>query len=333
MHEIKMKILLSIPGHLKTVPMSKYIFQTLGEMGCEVTVFNYGVHGAYPKLLKAFSKNSFLNYSDKKLIQIVSRVKPDLFITVFGFDHRKEVIDQIKWKGIKTICWWLNDPFQIKRSIAQAGFYDYYFTNSKGSIKSYHDANIKKIFYLPVGSFPKVHRKLNISNFEYEISFAGDWSSLREKMLLDLSKDFNISIFGPWKKKLNKNSPLSKNVIEDGAFTPEEMVKIFNSSKIVLNIHTWFGQWNYGINPRVFEANGCGAFQISDYKEEIPEMYEPEKEIVLYASISELKDKLSYFLQHSEKASEIAEQGFLKTIKHHTYKQRLKKMFSVAGIE
>lgn len=328
-----MKILLSIPGHLKTVPMSRYIFQTLKEMDYEVTVFNYGVHGVYPKLLKAFSRDSFLDYIDRKLIQLVHKIKPDVFLTVFGFDHRKSVINQIKLKGIKTICWWLNDPFQINRSIAQASFYDYYFTNSKGSIKSYHEANIKNVFYLPAGSFPEVHRKLKDTIFKYEVCFAGDWSSEREKILLDLSKDFNVYIFGPWKKKLNKKSSLCNSVVKDGVFTPEEMVKIFNSSKVVLNIHTWFGQWNYGINPRVFEANGCGAFQISDHKEEIPEMYEPEKEIVLYKSISELKDKLSYFLQHSEKASNIAEQGFLRTTKHHTYKQRLKEMFRIAGSE
>lgn len=328
-----MKILLSAPGHLRTVPMSGYILKTLKGMGHEVTTFDYGVHGVYPRLLKILSKNSFLDYIDSKLIQLVQRTKPDLFLTVFGFDHRESIIKEIRSKGVISICWWLNDPFQIKRSLAQAGFYDYYFTNSKGNIKNYLDAGIKNAFYLPAGSFPDIHRKLNGTVYKHEVCFAGDWSPVREKILLEISKNFKVSIFGPWRKKVDNNSPLANNIIKDGFFTPEEMVRIFNTSKVVLNIHTWFGKCNYGLNPRVFEANGCGAFQISDYKEEIPELYEPEKEIVLYNDIPELKKKLSYYLQHTEKRTDIAKAGIQRTAHNHTYEQRLQEMLNVAGFE
>ncbi len=37
-----MKILLSIPGHLKTVPMNYFITETLNSLGCHVKVFNFG---------------------------------------------------------------------------------------------------------------------------------------------------------------------------------------------------------------------------------------------------------------------------------------------------
>lgn len=328
-----MKILLSIPGHLKTVPMNDYIYLTLKNMGHNVIIFNYGSHGLYPRLLKKLSRASFLDYIDRKLIRSVNKFKPDIFLTVFGFDHRKTILKKIKFKGVATICWWLNDPFQIKRSMKQASFYDYYFTNSKGSLKEYQKADIKNVFYLPVGSFPEVHRKFNKMTDVHDISFAGDWSPAREKILFELAKDFNISIFGPWKKKLNKNSPLNKYILQNGFFSADEMVNIFNSSKVVLNIHTWFGQWDHGLNPRVFEANGCGAFQISDYKEEISELYEPDKEIVLYKDITELKEKLSYFLKHPKNSSYIAEMGLMRTLKEHTYEQRLNEMFNIVDLK
>ena len=28
----------------------------------------------------------------------------------------------------------------------------------------------------------------------------------------------------------------------------------FNRAKVVLNLHTWYGRWSYGVNPRLFEA-------------------------------------------------------------------------------
>jgi len=329
-----MKILLSIPGHLRTVPMNDYVSLTLKAMGHDVKLFNFGAYRIYQKLVKGISKKSFLSHMNKKLKGLARSFKPDIFLTIFGFDHDSDTIGYLRSKGILTICWWLNDPFQLSRSIKQSGYYDYYFTNAKGSLSNYCQHGIKNVFYLPVGCYPPVHYKhLNVGK-EYDICFAGDWGQTREKILSLLVADFNISIFGPWKKrKLSKDISLGNRIVKSRFFSPEEMVTIFNQSKIVLNIHSWFGKWEYGINPRLFEANGCGAFQICDYKKEIPELYEPEKEIVLYKSIEELKEKLSFFLSSEKERNDIAENGFLKTINCHTYEHRLKEMFTIAGLE
>lgn len=329
-----MKILLSIPMHLNTVPMNNYVFKTLKSMGHDVEVFNFGAHGLYQRMLKKFSKEKFLSYLSEILLEMIKKFKPDLFLTIFGFDHDKRVIEQIKSKGIVTVCWWLNDPFQFKRSVANASAYDHYFTNSKGNINEYRKAGLKNVFYLPVGCYPPVHRRLTGIDIKYDVCFAGDWHPVRENILGSLAKDFKVSIFGPWKrKKLNKNSILIKNRVKNNFFSPEEMVRIFNHSRIVLNIHTWFGKWNYGINPRLFEANGCGVLQICDYKEEIPELYEPEREIVLYRNIEELKEKILFFLTHDNPRLNIAENGFLKSMKYHTYEHRLREMLYIAHLE
>lgn len=322
-----MKVILSVPGHLKTVPMNGYVYQTLVDMGFEVRLFNYGASGIYPKLLKKISKKSFYTRMNTRLKKLADTFRPHVFLTIFGFDHDKEVIDHMRGRGIITSCWWLNDPFQIKRSLAQASNYDYYFTNSKGTLKDYQANGIRNAFFLPLGAYPKVHRRLPDEGKPYDICFAGDWGPMREKMLLSLAGDFKVSIWGPWKKKLGKDSILNECIVKDGFFTPDEMAEIFNRSKIVLNLHSWFGNWNYGVNPRLFEANGCGAFQLSDYKEEIPELYGPDKEIVLYENFDELRQKAAFYLASDGLRSEIAEQGFQRTAGQHTYAHRLAEMF------
>jgi spore maturation protein CgeB len=323
-----MKVVLSIPGHLKTVPMNRYIYQTLVDMGVEVRLFNFGVSGIFPKMLKKISEKSFFTMMNTQLKNLVDNFKPDVFLTIFGFDHDKAVIDYMKDQGIVTCCWWLNDPFQIKRSLAQASNYDYYVTNARGTLKDYQANGISNALFLPLGACPLVHRKLPDEGKPYDICFAGDWGPMREKMLLSLAGDFRVSIWGPWKKKLTKDSPLNRCLVKDGFFTPEEMARIFNRSKIVLNIHSWFGSWNCGVNPRLFEANGCGAFQLSDYKKEIPELYEPDQEIVLYHNLDELKQKATFYLAADKRRSEIAEQGFKRTAREHTYAHRLAEMFN-----
>jgi spore maturation protein CgeB len=322
-----MKVVLSVPGHLNTVPMNRYVYQTLVDMGFEVKLFNYGVSGIYPKLLKKISKNSFYTQMNMRLKKLADTFRPDVFLTILGFDHDKTILDYMRRRKIITACWWLNDPFQINRSLAQASHYDYYFTNSKGNLKDYHTNGVRNVFFLPAGAYPQVHRKLPDGNKPYDICFAGDWGPMREMMLLSLAGDFRLSIWGPWKKKLCKDSALTRCVVKDGFFTPEEMVEVFNRSKIVLNLHSWFGNWNYGVNPRVFEANGSGAFQLSDYKEEIPGLYEPDKEIVLYENLDELREKVAFYLASDGPRSEIAEKGFQRMVRQHTYAHRLEEMF------
>jgi spore maturation protein CgeB len=324
-----MKIILSVPGHLRTVPMNSFVFQTLCSMGHDVRLFNFGVNGIYPRLLKAVSKKSFYAHINGELRRLADSFRPDIFLTIFGFDHDRSTLEYIRDRGTIAACWWLNDPFQIKRSLLQAASYDYYFTNCKFSLGEYAGSGIRNAFFLPVGSFPAVHRKLPDSDKPYDICFAGDWGPLREKMLLSLAKEFRLSIWGPWGKKLAKGSPLKKCIVKDGFFTPEEMTEIFNRSKIVLNIHSWFGKWNYGLNPRVFEANGCGAFQLTDFKEEIPELYEPDKEIVMYKDLDDLREKAAFYLGQDARLMDIAEHGYARTLKDHTYEHRLREMLHI----
>jgi spore maturation protein CgeB len=327
-----MKIIFAVPGHLRTVPMNFFVYQTLMTMGHEVKLFNFGSKYLPYRIIKKLSKNLFDAILERNLKNLLDTYGPDIFLTIFGFDLRKGIIEYIKSRKIITICWWLNDPIQTQRSLAIAGFYDFYFTNARGNLKDYRQAGLKNVFYLPVGCYPAVHKKLLDTKKKYEVGFAGDWDPLREQILSELAQKFNIAIWGPWKEKLAKNSILQGCIRKNGFFTPEEMTRMFNESHIVLNIHKWFGKFTFGLNPRVFEAPGCGAFQLCDWKEELAEHYHPEKDLVVYNSLEELKEKMLFYLSNPQKAADIAQNGFLKTHREHTYLLRLTEMFDLCGL-
>ncbi len=321
----KQKILLSIPGHLKTVPMNRFTYEALLQMGHDVEVFDFGASNVLSQIHKSISKKSFFETMNRSLLKKIESFKPDILLSIFGFDHDENTLKNIAKQGVKTACWWLNDPFQIERSMRQVGNYTHYFTNAKGSVDEYKKRGYENVFYMPVGCFPDVHKRIDGVEKIYDITFAGDHGHVREEVIGALIEEFTVSIFGPW-KKLPKNSPINKHIVSRKFFTPEEMVRIFNQSKIVLNIHSWFGKSNFGINPRVIEANGCGAFQICDFKEDIADLYEDKKEIVLYKNIEELKEQLTYYLSHESQRESIANAAYEKSIKSHLYTQRLESM-------
>jgi spore maturation protein CgeB len=87
-----------------------------------------------------------------------------------------------------------------------------------------------------------------------------------------------------------------------------------------------------GVNCTLFEAAGCGAFQISDWKPSLPELFEPEREVVTFRTRQELKAKVDYYLAHPAERQEIADRAYARAHREHTYEKRLEKMLEILGL-
>jgi spore maturation protein CgeB len=110
----------------------------------------------------------------------------------------------------------------------------------------------------------------------------------------------------------------------------DDKAKAYSAAKILLN--TMFYAEIEGLNCTLFEAAGCGAFQIADWKPSLPELFEPEREIVTFRTRQELKDKVDYYLAHAGERQEIAGRAHARAHSEHTYEARLNKMFEILGI-
>lgn len=104
-------------------------------------------------------------------------------------------------------------------------------------------------------------------------------------------------------------------------------LKVFYSSKINLNIT--LRSIASGIPARVFDVMSMGGFVLSNWQEEIPELFEEGEEIVTYKTPEELVDKADYYLQHEDERARIAVNGYRKVKAQHAYEHRLEKIISV----
>ena len=104
-------------------------------------------------------------------------------------------------------------------------------------------------------------------------------------------------------------------------------LKVFYSSKINLNIT--LRSIASGVPARVFEVMSVGGFMLSNWQEEIPELFVEDKEIVTYKSPEELVDKADYYLRHDNERIRIGVNGYQKVKAQHTYEHRLNKIISI----
>jgi spore maturation protein CgeB len=100
-----------------------------------------------------------------------------------------------------------------------------------------------------------------------------------------------------------------------------EYFKILSRSRIALNNHIDCAG-EFAGNIRLFEATGMQSCLMTDWKINLPEMFEPDAEIVTYRTPEECAEKVRYLLDHEEERQNIAAAGQRRTLRDHTYQRR-----------
>ena len=111
------------------------------------------------------------------------------------------------------------------------------------------------------------------------------------------------------------------------------MVEIFAASRATLNIHTWRGRFDYGLNPRVFEAGACGTPQLVDHKRELDELFGPGERagMLIYRSDEELLG-LARSLESRAGELKAAAVATASTFQRdHSYRARMEALLRVIG--
>jgi spore maturation protein CgeB len=337
-----MRIFVASPGHIKTAPMGYYCAETLRGLGHDVSLFDSGSLTLSEKILlrpiaklsrkKGFEKNKL----NERLLKAVEKFKPDLFLSIFGFDLFPETLEKIRGKKILTACWWLNDPFQFDRALKLAPSYDFFFSNCETSAQRYRQNGISSAQYLPHAAFTPLHRPINLNErerktWQSEVCFVGDWGPVRQGILSMLSQKVDLRIWGPWKKHLTPKDRLWSRVT-DGYFSTDDMAKAFSAAKIVVNLHSWFGYYDYGLNPRVFEAPACGTIQLCDWKLELGKHFKEGEEVVTYRTGIELETKIKDLLENAHSRETIQQAALKRVAADHTYPHRMKQMLELVKL-
>jgi spore maturation protein CgeB len=207
--------------------------------------------------------------------------------------------------------------------------WDYLFFKDRYIVDFFREKLQLNAHLLPLACYPKWHRKVALSPAEQEIygceiTTAGGFYYYRLK-LLEHFLQYQMKIWGPPPSNYIK-SPVLK--FAQGRYVGElEKAKAFNGAAIVLN------NMHYaeimGLNQRVFDACGCGAFQIVDASPVMADYFIPGKELVCFSNLKELQELIPYYLNRPRERAEIAQAGYERAHREHTFQHRLEKMLNI----
>lgn len=100
-----------------------------------------------------------------------------------------------------------------------------------------------------------------------------------------------------------------------------EMFQQLRDTRVVFNNHIDISPVSAS-NMRLFETTGVGACLLTDWKENLCELFEPDKEVLTYRSAAECVEKVNYILEHEDERRLIAAAGQLRTLREHTFDNR-----------
>ena len=187
-------------------------------------------------------------------------------------------------------------------------------------------------YYQPLAFEPRILKsvtKFAFSQRPVECSFVGGISPMHGKgyqLLEKLATHVPIDFWGYGTDTLPPDSAIRAR--HHGEVWGTEMFYLLGASKITINRHIDVAE-NYANNMRLFEATGCGALLITDYKDNLSELFEIGKEVVVYRSPEECIELVRYYLAHSDEAEKIAKAGQARTLRDHTYEIRMKQTAKV----
>jgi len=327
-----MKILVAVPGNLHTVRMNRFVPAALAELGHEVRVLDYSPSFT-EKLRRKLTGAEAAQVVERRLLGAIAEQPPELFLALYGVNVSERVLAELRARGALRVNWWLNDPFQWQRAVPLLARYDVAFTNAKYSVAAYAAAGLKHVHFLPSACDASLHRPLEGRVAQWLVSFAGDWSPLRERLLgLLVEAGIDVRLFGPWRRKLAHGSPLRRR-LEHGFFTPERMVEIFAGSQATLNVHTWRERYDYGLNPRVFEAGACGTPQLVDHKRELDELFTPAERagMLVYRDDDELVRLARSLPARAPELRAAARAAAASFQRQHSYRARVAELMRTVG--
>ena len=290
-----------------------------------------------------FSKNilnkniqSFLVRDNNGYLLSIKKFKPDIIFIIKGETVFPETIQIIKNEmKIPCIAYMWDRPFYTyaddflddyrKNNFALGmHLYDYIFVYDPYYVEEIKKKGIANVGYLPLATDPGKYKKVGLSQKEkqeyaLDICFVG-WPLPNRVEVFENLSGFKLGVFGDgWKDWHRfKKSP----IYYKGKAIGEKVLKIYSSSKIVLNMH--HPQSVLGVNTRTFDILACGAFELVDFKPELEKLFVLGDEIVCYKNIGELKGLIKFYLENEEERRRIAKRGMDKVLSCHTWHNRIK---------
>jgi spore maturation protein CgeB len=282
-------------------------------------------------LLNAYLKRPLIK-TNAMLLERVRAFKPDYVFVVKGeILFPETLVDMRKVAPLVSYHW--DDPFlqyakkqDATRDIRYQNInhsydkYEHTFVYDESYIGPLKESGAKNVTYLMDWYEPEIYKSLDLSADEKkkwgsDIAFVGSPYPNRIAILGAL-REFDVAVWGPefrWREHFAQFPFLQKQY--RGEAPGADAVKIYNASKIALNIHDTF-QCFSSVNNRTFQILASGAAELVDDRERLHALFRVGEDLFIFKDATDVAKKAGELLANPDKIKKMAASGHAKSAGH-----------------
>jgi spore maturation protein CgeB len=231
------------------------------------------------------------------------------------------VVRQLRRNGIKVAMWFPDALVNMGRQLMLLAPYDAVFFKEPHVVDRLRAVLDLPLFYLPQACNPRWHRPLVAQGTEPYLVIAGNMYPSR-LLLLErlLASGVPLRLYGAGFTRWVGRTPL-RDVHAGRPIVGEEKARVFRSAAAVLN--TMHPGEIYGVNVRLFEAAGCGAAVLTEFRTTLPDLFSVGDEVLAFHDFDELIDQAKRLLHEDGLSAKVGDAAALRAHQSHTFEKRL----------
>jgi spore maturation protein CgeB len=230
-------------------------------------------------------------------------------------------VTRLQCAGIRTAFWFPDAVSNLGRQLMLLAPYDALFFKDPHIVDRLRATLDLPVYYLPEACNPRWHRPLCPAGTQPYLVVAGNMYPSRVKLLERLmSKGIPLQLYGTEFPRWIGDTPARKVHTGRCVFRADK-AQVFRSAAGVLN--TMHPAEIIGVNARLFEAAGCGAAVITEFRPSVPELFDIGTEVLAYHDFGELVDQATRLLSEAGLTSRLGDAAALRAHRDHSYDSRV----------
>jgi spore maturation protein CgeB len=284
---------------------------------------SYAVGGPYTSAVAVMVRNALPALDERAQRRIVRAARGAGCEIVIDLEQRlmPEVVRELRRGGAKVALWFPDSVLNMGRQLMLLAPYDAVFLKEPLVVDRLRAVLDLPLFYLPEACNPRWHRPLATPGTEPYLVIAGNMYPSRVRLLERLhAAGIPLKLFGPAFPRWTGRTPL--RAVHAGRLVfGEEKAHVYRSAAAVLN--TLHPTEIHGVNARLFEAAGCGAAVLTEYRPTLPELFAIGEEVLAFRDFDELVTQATRLLNECGLCAKIGDAAAARARETHTYRQRL----------
>jgi spore maturation protein CgeB len=230
-------------------------------------------------------------------------------------------VTRLRREDVRVAFWFPDHVASIGRQMMLLAPYDAMFFKEPHIVERLRATLGVPVYYLPQACNPRWHRPIGSPGTDLHLVIAGNMYPSRVRLIERLlAKGIPLKLYGVGFPRWIGDSP-ARSCHTGRCVFREEKAQAFRAAAGVLN--TMHPAEIAGVNSRLFEAAGCGAAVLTEYRATVPELFDVGHEVLTYRDFDELVDQATRLLSEPNIGGRLGDAAARRAHRDHTYDLRV----------